>query len=174
MLAHNVAALLKSPPGTTRDVEIEEENPNLGPDITINGSIRGKARFYRTQNSIVVRGDVEAPVEIECSRCLESFIVTIPAHFEEEYLPSVNIMTGAPLAAGDDEALQIDEHHVLDLSEIVRQYLLTNMPLHAVCRPDCKGICPTCGADLNQGPCACDAEPATGPFAALASLLKED
>ena len=119
-------------------------------------------------------GDVTTRIEVECSRCLEPCVVPMQVHFEETFQPSVNMMTGVPLPPSEDAALQIDEHHLLDLSEIVRQYILTNMPLHPVCRPDCQGLCPECGADLNQGPCSCASLPTSGPFAALAPLLHDE
>jgi DUF177 domain-containing protein len=174
MLAHNVAALLKSIPGTTRDVIIDEPNPRLGADITPLGSFYGSARLYRTQTSIVVRGDTRGQIEAECARCLEPFAVGVEVHFEEEFQPSVNITTGVPLPPSEDEALQIDEHHVLDLSELVRQYVLTNMPLNPVCSSDCQGLCPDCGANLNEGPCTCPSQPVSGPWASLAELLPHD
>jgi uncharacterized protein len=174
MLAHNVASLLKTPLGTARDVEIDEPRPRLGNDVPPIGPVRGSARFMRTQDSILVRGHLSTTVELECSRCLEPFAMPVEIAFEEEFRPTVNITTGVPLEPAEDEALRIDEHHILDLTEIVRQYLLTELPLKPVCRPDCAGLCPNCGADLDQGPCACDAEPASGIFAALAPLLANE
>jgi uncharacterized protein len=173
MLVHNVATLLKSPPGTTRDIIIDEPSPRLGLEIKPAGPVVGAARLYRTQSDIVAIGDASAQIEVECSRCLEPCVVPMHIHFEETFQPSVNIATGVPLPPSEDAALQIDEHHLLDLTEIVRQYMLADVPLSAVCRADCQGLCPECGADLNQGPCACGSLPATGPFAALAPLLSE-
>ncbi len=171
MLAHNVSTLLKSTPGITRDVLIDEPDPRLGADLRAVASVQGSARLYRTQNAIFVVGDARTDIEAECSRCLEPFALPVSVHFEEEFHPTVNIITGTPLEPTEDAALQIDEHHVLDLTEIVRQYLLMNLPINPVCRPDCPGLCPTCGADLNQGPCACPPEGVDARLAALASLL---
>src|SRR5690242_6878303 len=97
MLVHNVATLLKSPPGTTRDIVIDEPNPRLGPDIKPAGPVRGSARLYRTQNEIVAMGDVSTQIEMECSRCLEPAVVPMQIHFEESFQPSLNIVTGLPL-----------------------------------------------------------------------------
>ena len=54
------------------------------------------------------------------------------------------------------ESFVIDQSHVLDLTETVKQYLALNLPMKPVCRNDCKGICMNCGADLNNLPCQCD------------------
>ncbi len=172
MLAHNVAALLKSPPGTNREVTIDEPAPNFGDEIVVQTPVAGRARLHRTQNGILVQCDISTTVELECSRCLEPFAYPVSVHFEEEFLPTVNVLTGAPVESADDEALRIDEHHVLDLTEAVRQYLLTEIPLKPVCRPDCQGLCPFCGKEQVNGSCTCE-EDATGPspFAALQALL---
>jgi uncharacterized protein len=96
---------------------------------------------------------------------------------EEEFLPSVPIKD-APVdrvAQEDlDEALTIDEHHELDLSEVIRQGLWLAAPMDALCRPDCAGICPECGGNRNLGECECS-EPAIDPrWAALQVLLSEE
>jgi uncharacterized protein len=172
MLAHNVAALLKSQTGTTRDVVIDEPAPRFGDDFVVRTPVQGSARLHRTQDGLLVQCRAATSVELECSRCLEPFEYPVDVQFAEEFLPTLNVLTGAPLEATDDDALRIDEHHVLDLTEAVRQYLLTNIPLKPVCRPDCPGLCPVCGQEQSNGSCTCVAEDETpNPFAALKALL---
>jgi uncharacterized protein len=60
---------------------------------------------------------------------------------------------------------------MLDLAEAIREYALLEMPMQVFCREDCKGLCPTCGADLNEGPCDCRNDEGDERFAALKSLL---
>ncbi|MBM2810316.1 MAG: hypothetical protein HW416_1075 [Chloroflexi bacterium] len=127
----------------------------------------------RTQRDIVARGDLMATLELECSRCLEPFATQVEIHFEEVYRPSLDVATGAPLKPPDDDALRISEQQVLDLKETVRQYLLTMVPIQPVCQPDCRGLCPNCGAALDTDPCQCDAESRDGPFAALKALFED-
>jgi uncharacterized protein len=176
MLAHNIAALLKSPPGTNREVAIDEPDPNFGDEIVVRTPVVGVARLHRTQQGILVQCEVSTTVELECSRCLEPFAYPVSVRFAEEFLPTVNVTTGAPVESAEDEALRIDEHHVLDLTEAVRQYLLTEIPLKPVCQPDCAGLCPVCGKELNNGSCTCevDTPDASSPFAALQALLVQN
>jgi uncharacterized protein len=174
MLAFNVAALLKSAPGATRDVVVEERIAPLSPEVRTTGPVQGTARLFRTQDGIVVRADLHVGVEIECSRCLEPVPVEVTTHFGEEYRPVINITTGAPLDPPEDEALRIDERHTLDLTETARQYLLTALPLSAVCSATCQGLCPTCGANLNEGPCTCHEDTLSNPFAALAGMFSSE
>jgi len=171
MLAINVAALLKSTPGTTRDLEIDDPRPRLGDDLPVIGPVTGRARLTRTQQGVLAQCTFRAKVELDCSRCLEPAPIEVETSATELFRPSVNVLTGAPLERAEDEALQIDERHMLDLSEMARQYFLLTLPLQPVCRPECRGLCPACGADLNLGDCSCPPETASGPFADLARLL---
>jgi len=174
MLAYNVAALLKENPGATRNIRIDEPHPRFEQELHLVSPVEGDAHLMRTQEGIALRADLHTVTELECSRCLEPVPVRLDAHLEEHFRPGFNVLTGAPMDAGEDEALWIDEHHVLDLSEAARQYLMTLVPVGALCRPDCKGLCPTCGVDRNLESCTCDDEPVSGPFAALANLLPHD
>jgi uncharacterized protein len=62
---------------------------------------------------------------------------------------------------------------ILDLDELLRQELLVEVPMRALCGAACRGLCPRCGADLNQGPCACPPDEAASPLAQLGTLLED-
>jgi uncharacterized protein len=84
----------------------------------------------------------------------------------------VAILTGEPLPPPEDDAVyMIDGHHEIDLAEAVREHVLLNLPLRPLCRPDCAGLCPVCGKNLNQGPCGGHDEQADERLAVLATLL---
>jgi len=89
--------------------------------------------------------------------------------FQEEFAPTIDVDSGVRLAVPGD-AFAIDERQVLDLNEAIRQYRLAAQPIRSLCRPDCKGLCPDCGADLNQGPCPCPLESADPRWHALTGL----
>ena len=88
----------------------------------------------------------------------------------EEFVPRVDLLTGEPVTPLDADELQIDELHQLDLSEAVRQYEQTAIPLQPMCWPDCAGLCPQCGRNRNHGRCDCAERAPAGPFEALAGL----
>ena len=173
MLVHNVAEVLKSPPGAAREIVIDDVVPPFSASSNFPTPVRGTGRFVRTPEGIMAQGHVVAELEFECSRCLKNFPAAVDAAFVEEFRPSVNMVTGEFLPPREDEALQIDERHLLDLTETVRQYLVMALPLQPLCQPNCKGLCPLCGADLNLGPCPCAGEPPTSPFAELPALIWE-
>ncbi len=74
----------------------------------------------------------------------------------------------------EDEALMIDAHHILDLSEVIRQGLWLATPMDLLCRPDCAGLCPNCGGNRNLGECQCDQEAIDPRWAALQELLSKE
>ncbi len=177
-LQFNVAGLLTGPKGGTRSHKLYipvSELDQLDDGFDVVAPFEGNARFLWTNERIValVTGDVA--VTLQCSRCLEPFEQPIHIDIEEVFIPSVDMATGQPIHADDaDEALLIDEHHILDLSEILRQSILLALPMTPLCRPDCKGFCPTCGANLNYETCTCQEEEIDPRWAALSLYLKQD
>jgi uncharacterized protein len=174
MLANNVATLLRSQPGATRDVFVDDPEPMFGSDLVVRAPVRGVVHLMRTSEDIAARGDLGTSIEVECSRCLNPFTTEVAIHFEEVYRPTVDVLSGTPLRPAEDESLQISDRHVLDLTETARQYFLTAVPLQPVCKPECRGLCPTCGADLNSDLCSCEKALSNSPFAALQALLSEN
>jgi len=145
----NVAQLLKEPIGSSRSYQIDE---SLGTgDIK---SVKGEVTLIRTNRGLIAKGEITASVTGPCSRCLKAIDYEVNYDFEEECLPSVS--TSEALSLPDQtDGITIDDSHMLDLSEVMRQYTLLTVPAKPLCRPDCAGICPSCGHDLNQGPCQC-------------------
>jgi len=145
----NIAQLLKEPIGSSRSYHIEE--PVGTDDINC---VNGDIILIRTNRGILVRGKIIASIKQICSRCLKPIDCQVKYDFEEEALPEVPDIEDSS-AAGQYDNLTIDEDHTLDLNEAIRQYVLLAVPAKPLCRSDCAGICPTCGHDLNRGPCQC-------------------
>ena len=169
----NVAQLLQEGVGATRchDIagelyDIDAHNPGPVPVV-------GRVVLTRTPNGILVEGDAHVELIEPCRRCLESVENTASFEFEEEFKPSIDVETGAllPVVADDERELLIDEHHVLDLTEVLRQYAVMATDLPGLCRPDCNGLCPVCGKNLNEGPCECERAVGDPRLAVLAKLL---
>ena len=86
------------------------------------------------------------------------------------FQPTSDFYGGEPIADRDPDAFLIDEQHTLDLTEAVRQYREVSAEMQPLCRPDCRGLCPVCGRDLNQGECNCDRSAHDDRWAALGEL----
>ena len=124
---------------------------------------------------VLVQGSLNTETVQACARCLEPVVVPLSVEMEEVFYPTIDILTGKGITPEEeDRALWIDEHHVLDLSEVLRQDILVALPVHILCKSDCRGLCPTCGQNLNDGPCDCEKEPDArwGPLVDLLNQAK--
>lgn len=150
----NVAQLLKGAIGSVREHEVDGVIDVMGDGEGC--LVRGKVSLTRTDHGILVQGVVSLEVGLTCSRCLGQFSCPLRLNIEEEYFPTVDVVSGAPLPPADDpDTLTIDEHHILDLGEMLRQCALVAIPMKPLCRESCAGLCPQCGQNLNLGTCQC-------------------
>jgi uncharacterized protein len=177
----NVAQLLKEPVGAIRSAFIDVDLRTLAPDTDFDQtgnradlSLTGPVRLMHVTDNVLVQGDLAVDVTLPCVRCLEPVNTPLRILLEETFAPTVDVVTGQAIQPEEeDQALWIDEHHILDLTEVLRQNVLVAIPVHIVCREDCRGLCPTCGKNLNEGDCDCTAEP-DPRWAALQALLKDE
>lgn len=169
----NVSQLLKEQSGGMREYSLHEDISHLDPDIKPLSTLDGSIQMIRTADGILVRGVLNTSVELSCSRCLEPFSMPVRFVLEEEFHPTIDITTGAslPRLDEDEEATAIDDHHILDLTEVVRQDILLAIPPFPVCRTKCAGLCPHCGKNWNEGPCDCKDEDIDSRFEILKTLL---
>lgn len=185
MVSFNVSQLLLEGPGSTRDFDFREPFPDPANELHLKGPITGHARLTRTSEGILAHSDFHARVILECSRCLEDTIAPVNGALDEEFVPMTDIRTGLPVelphGAPDDQPV-INEHHEIDLNEILRQDILTSLPLQPLCDAACPGLCPDCGERLGSAHTPhSPTEPTddapvdpSNPFARLAVLLHND
>jgi len=113
--------------------------------------INGEVRLSHTGRSVIARARLTTAIEGYCSRCLTAVVTPIDVDIEEEALPSINIDTGLQLDVDEEpDALRLDDHHELDLAEPVREAISLAEPITLLCREECRGLCPTCGVDMNN------------------------
>lgn len=174
-LNYNVSGLLHEQVGATRGYELNE--PELDLDENQHATdLTGSVQLLRIGTGILATVTVKATVELQCSRCLIPIKREVETKFEEDFRPTVSVATGEKVAAaleGEDEEdfFRISPQQVLDITEAIRQNLLVNVPLQALCKPDCAGLCPVCGADRNVENCGHTIEHHDARFAALSDLL---
>lgn len=161
----NVAQLLQEQVGGFRLYDLSLDWFALDVDMMAS-HIRGQVRLTRIATGILASGEVEGIAHVECVRCLEIYEQPFHARFDQEFRPTIDIRTGAPLAPPDpiDDIGGIDEAHELDVSEPLRQEALLELPMRPVCGDDCPG--PEVPEDDDD---AIDAR-----LGALAELLDED
>lgn len=151
----NVSQLLKASIGSTREFSLDDPIAIL--EEGLESHVTGTIYVIKTHRGVLVQGTVETTVPMECSRCLNTFKNKLTVNVEEEYFPRLDINSGTPLEVPDEtDSFIIDEHHILDLSEAIRQNALLAIPMKPLCREDCAGLCQICGKDLNQVQCDCN------------------
>jgi uncharacterized protein len=166
----NVSQLLRESIGSRRRYVVDEP---FAPQDDDPSEVRGTGPVYllRTDSGILATVALESEASGQCDRCLKS--VTYPVHMviEEEFIPTIDPVTGGALPPPDEPgAFTIDDHHILDLTDAARQAWLLAAPMQTLCREDCAGLCPECGSDRNNGACACEEPAVDARWAALASL----
>ncbi len=165
----HAAQLLREPIGTTRQDAFATRRLVLEPGHVVT-DVHGDARFMRTNRGILANVTAGMKETLSCARCLVDVPVEVVCRFEEEFLPVIDVTTGSPVSFEDEpEAFRIDEHHVLDFAEALRQYALMVEPMAPLCRESCAGLCPRCGRNRNEQSCDCE-QPTDPRWAALTAL----
>jgi uncharacterized protein len=172
-LKFNVAQLLREEVGARRNYEFTESALPLDDALELH-QLQGAVRFTRTASGVLADVHAKGVVTMECTRCLAPAPQPVSIHFKDEFHSKIEVNTGAPLPAPDeDDPYFLDEAHRVDLGAALREYALLELPMQALCREDCRGLCPICGKDRNLEPCSCAEGGEDDRFAILRSLLKE-
>jgi uncharacterized protein len=132
----DVTQLLKEPVGSSQSHDI---NGKMTEEIDC--SVHGKAKVIHTSHGVLVQCELNAEVRLICSRCLDAFLCPIGFTAEEEFLPASGAPGDLALSSPEQsEEFTIDERNILDLGELIRQYVLLNLPMKPLCRFDCPGM----------------------------------
>jgi DUF177 domain-containing protein len=164
----HVAQFLKEGVGATRQSRIALDQLPLDGDLLAR-QVEAEVKLTRIPSGILAGRQVQALVTLECIRCLEEFDQSVQAEFADEYRPTIDILTGTAVRDDPDpedeaEYFTINDLHLLDVRESLRQALVLGLPMAPVCREDCPGL-PEAAELLNEG----DAR-----LAVLARLLGDD
>ncbi len=126
---------------------------------------------------VLVKGQWQINLIGECSRCLEQTPYSLSEQFTEEFISGGSGVQEAGWGLyRDEEEVLVYRGEILDLKEYLRQSFLVAQPLKILCHDDCRGLCPECGVNRNQGECRCQNEaldPRLGVLVALKNKLKE-
>lgn len=124
--------------------------------ITLSGPVDVDGKVKRTGAEVVVSGQISSQVRVECDRCLKTIELPIAASFKLDYITGQDYeSSSAAELTAEEMAVSVFDGETLDLDELVREQILLSVPDRTLCREDCKGICSTCGGDLNAGACQC-------------------
>ncbi len=126
------------------------------------------------EGQIRVTGDLHTKIEMVCARCLEPVIEEVHRDFDLFYQP---LLKGTP---NDVERLKDDDTEIgffqgegLFLADVLKEQVLLSLPMKVICQSDCRGLCPHCGANLNQEQCRCERHSSDPRLAPLARLKQD-
>ena len=151
-LTWNVAGLMADEAGMDRHYEVHDAWIDLPDERRLAEPISGVVRLARTNRGILVDARLTTVLAGECSRCLKPITTPLILEILDEYLPSLDLTSGAPLPTDDEpDALRLTDHHELSLETPVVDAIILAEPIAPVCRPDCPGLCVVCGEPLEAG-----------------------
>ena len=158
----NVGFLIYQSIGVSRDFGFDFPELILEGDTHLKEFL-GTVRISRTPQGLLVQADFQGRLELECARCLEPYEQDLQWSFTELYAFDRRSVT--------DSGLILPEDGHIDLEPLMRDYALIEVPINPLCKPDCRGLCPECGENLNQIDCGHRPLDSVSPFSALKSFL---
>ena len=144
-------------------------------DLLEGGRFEGRVEKGE-ENSVHVRGRVDARLRLQCGRCLDAFEMPVGADLDLFYLPRAKERQ----ASEEEDDVRLSDHDMvvayydgdrLDLGEMLREQFFLDVPLRRVCRDACKGLCPVCGAHRNVTECGCPEPVSADPRLAVLGKL---
>lgn len=158
-LRFNVADLVGRP-GERREESGEIDLDLKVGESTVSGTARVDVILEGIDDGVLARFVATAPAKLACTRCLTEWDDEVQAKAMQLFEPEP-----------DEDGYALDADDTIDLGQPVRDEIALAIPVRPLCRPDCAGLCPTCGTDLNRDPCEGHEEPTRSPFAALQGLF---
>ena len=161
----NVGFIIHQQIGYSREFEFNLPHVRLGTDLQLT-DLTGSVRVSRTPQGLLVQAKLNALAPAECVRCLSDFALKLGTDFSELYAFNKRSIT--------DSGLILPEDGKIDLEPLLREYMLLEVPISPLCRPDCKGLCSECGQNLNESVCEHGAGNIDPRLEVLKSLIKKE
>ena len=161
----NVGFIIHEDVGSDFEFPFDFEKIKVGDDLELR-NFNGLVKIGRTPQGLLVAGKLRGETTLDCVRCLKSFNHPLGWDMTELYAFNDKSIS--------DSGLIIPEDAQIDLEPLMREYALLEVPINPICRPDCKGLCPVCGQDLNIKDCGHHREFTGSTFTVLNELLKKD
>ena len=162
---------------TAKTFPVLAEMVNNG-ECEFKAPIKTILRAVRIEDMVEVDAAIETSVRLPCSRCLELFETTLTSNFALTFTRrTMDVMDEhepqeVELSA-EDMGLVNFQGEIINLKNTIQEQVVMEFPLKALCSPDCKGLCPKCGADRNVEACDCDRTSTPGKFDVLKNLELE-
>lgn len=160
----NVGFIVHEEVGYKHEIPFEFDQIQISDDLDVR-NFEGLITIGRTPQGLIVQGDFSAEMTLECARCLGDFDRELDWEFTELYAFKKKSVSESDLLLPEDQQI--------DLAPLIREYALLEVPINPLCKPDCKGLCPVCGENLNEVDCGHKDITEESPFSGLKDLLDE-
>ena len=134
--------------------------------------------IFKDKQQFRLVGSVKTTLELPCSRCLEPFTLPVEQTFDLRYQPHAqNTGEGEREIEEEDLATAYYREGLLDVTDMLREQFQLALPMKPLCRDDCRGLCPECGAALNRTTCGCTPkweDPRLAPLKGLLNRTREN
>jgi len=159
--------------GQVRRAAFDEVVASKTEDLAFDTPVRGKVEVDRTAQTLRLRGHLATTAPFVCGRCLTPYRQDMAIAVEEDFLVGEIAAPRDGALRPEDFVVPLGPDLVLDVTEAIRQHLLLAVPMVPVCRPDCRGLCPRCGKNLNEQDCGCEPMETIDPRLAPLRELKD-
>ncbi len=149
----------------------EKDKPFL--DVELVRPVIAELHLNLIAEKVHIKGEINVVLQLFCSRCLEPFNFPIKATMDFMLVPRwLGPQTEALRLKREDMEVEFFDGVEINIDQAVAEQIFLNVPMKPICKPDCKGLCPICGTNLNKGRCSCG-RPRFSPFYEAMQQLKK-
>jgi len=165
----NIGRIKRMEGDSARFVLEEEFSPfHFGlEELAFASPVHVEIQVTNTGGSLLAQGKIQTEIKVICSRCLEDFAYSIELPYEDEW-----VLASEATAEHKENALLYDQDEV-EIGERIFEHIVLGLPMKFTCSPECRGLCPQCGTNLNVGECNCADNNADPRLADLAKWLEK-
>lgn len=145
--------------------DISFDMTDVPAEMKLSSPVSGKVTVTNHAGMVVCEAEVSFEGRIFCDRCCEPFDRSFAYRFS-------HILVVTPSEGEDDDYIEAPDY-MLDTDALLRDDILLELPSKFLCKDSCKGLCPKCGKNLNEGECSCNRKEPDPRLAALSALLEE-
>jgi uncharacterized protein len=150
----------------TEELDLGDERAKLCGPASVSGTIR------QAGPEVFVTGNLQTCVQVDCDRCLKPIQLPVYSEFSLEYITGGDYESTRTAELTEElMSVSVFDGEAIDIDEIAKEQILLTVPSRSVCKEDCKGFCPTCGADKNAGECGCSETEIDPRWAGLKDLM---
>lgn len=147
------------------ELDFSDDRVRLGGSPEVSGQLVLKGK------RVLLQGRLAVQTQVDCDRCLRLMDLAVESQFNLQYVTRIEYESSQAVELEDEEmTVSVFDGEAIDIDELVREQVFLAIPERTLCREDCQGLCPNCGADRNLKECGCESAEIDPRWAALKNL----